>query len=71
MISHGALSYIGQPAFLYLSYLQKEAISIMFSLGKSCANHNKPIVRFVGHNEGNFYDSLDKRADISQKSRKS
>ncbi|KAG1767505.1 hypothetical protein EDD22DRAFT_844465 [Suillus occidentalis] len=53
------------------SHLQKEAISMIYSLWKSRANHNKPIVQFVGYKEGDFYDSLAKRADVSQKSRKS
>jgi hypothetical protein len=53
------------------SHLQKEAIGMIYSLWKSRANRNKPIVRFVGYKEGDFYDSLAKRADVSQKSRKS
>jgi hypothetical protein len=53
------------------SHLQKEAISMIFSLWKSRANLNKPIVRFVGYKEGDFYDSMAKRGDESQKPRKS
>ncbi|KAG2342384.1 hypothetical protein BDR05DRAFT_949041 [Suillus weaverae] len=49
------------------SHLQKEAISMIYSLWKSCANHNKPIVQFVRYKEGDFYDSLAKRADVLKK----
>ncbi|KAG1849745.1 hypothetical protein F4604DRAFT_1934773 [Suillus subluteus] len=45
------------------SHLQKEAISMIFSLWKYHANHNEPVVQFVGYKEGDFYDSLAKKGD--------
>ncbi|KAG1841515.1 hypothetical protein F4604DRAFT_1939441 [Suillus subluteus] len=45
------------------SHLQEEAISMIFSLWKYCANHNEPVVWFVGYKEGDFYDSLAKKGD--------
>ncbi|KAG1822765.1 uncharacterized protein BJ212DRAFT_1477180 [Suillus subaureus] len=45
------------------SHLQKEAISMIFSLWKYCANCNEPVVWFVGYKEGDFYDSLAKQGD--------
>ncbi|KAG1858084.1 hypothetical protein F4604DRAFT_1931116 [Suillus subluteus] len=45
------------------SHLQKEAISMIFSLWKYRANRNEPVVRFVGYKEGDFYDSLAKKGD--------
>jgi hypothetical protein len=43
---------------------------MIFSLWKYRANRNEPIVRFVGYKEGDFYDSLAKKGDVSKKSRK-
>ncbi|KAG1884758.1 hypothetical protein F4604DRAFT_1676850 [Suillus subluteus] len=45
------------------SHLQKEAISMIFSLWKYCANRNEPVVWFIGYKEGDFYDSLAKKGD--------
>ncbi|KAG1819827.1 uncharacterized protein BJ212DRAFT_1298234 [Suillus subaureus] len=52
------------------SHLQKDTISTIFLLWKLCANCNEPILRFIGYKEGDFYDSLAKKGDVSQKSRK-
>jgi hypothetical protein len=52
------------------SHLQKDAISTIFLLWKFRANRNEPILRFVGYKEGDFYDSLAKKGDVSQKPRK-
>ncbi|KAG1841753.1 hypothetical protein F4604DRAFT_1939270 [Suillus subluteus] len=49
------------------SHLQKEAISMIFSLWKYRANRNEPVVRFVGYKEGDFYDSLAKKGDVLKK----